>query len=123
MAAVGPAIGSCCYEVGPEVRARFEDASFTSAQIDRWFNARPVASSVNPAMASLSRVRKDGHWFFDAARSARAELESAGVPPGQIFVSGLCTASHRDVFCSYRRDGSPAGRMAAAVRWRGSGGR
>ena len=114
--AVGPAIASCCYEVGPDVRAEFERAGFAPAQLDRWFSVRPVVSAVNPPMASLSPVRRDGHWFFDASQSARAGLESAGVPPARIFVSGLCTASHPDLFCSYRRDGAPAGRMAAAIR-------
>jgi polyphenol oxidase len=114
--AVGPAIAACCYEVGPDVRTEFEQAGFAPAQLDRWFSVRPVASAVNPPMASLSPVRRDGHWFFDSSRSAREELESAGVSPERIFVSGLCTASHHDVFCSYRRDGAPAGRMAAAIR-------
>jgi YfiH family protein len=114
--AVGPAIAACCYEVGPDVRTEFERAEFAPAHLDRWFSVSPVASAVNPPMASLSPVRRDGHWFFDASRSAREELESAGVPPERIFVSGLCTASHRDLFCSYRRDGAPAGRMAAAIR-------
>jgi YfiH family protein len=116
VAAVGPAIGWCCYEVGPEVRVQFERALFDEADVDRWFSPEPVFSSVNPPMESLSRVRTGGHWFFDPSRSARAELEAAGVPSARIFVSGLCTASHRDLFCSYRRDGAPAGRMAAAVR-------
>ena len=115
--AVGPAIAACCYEVGPDVRTEFDRAGFASAQLDRWFSRRPVASPGNPPMASLSPVRRDGHWFFDASQSARAELEAAGIPASQIFVSGLCTASHPDVFCSYRRDGAPAGRMAAAIRF------
>jgi copper oxidase (laccase) domain-containing protein len=31
-------------------------------------------------------------------------------------MADLCTASHPRVFCSYRRDGVGAGRLAAAVR-------
>jgi len=114
--AVGPAIGPCCYEVGPDVRTQFERASFAAPQLASWFRAGPLASSVNPPMPSLSRARKEGHWFFDAARAARDQLEVSGVAAAQIFTSGLCTASHPDAFCSYRRDGSPAGRMAAALR-------
>ena len=44
------------------------------------------------------------------------QLAAAGLPRDQIFVSEMCTASHRDAFCSYRRDGVQAGRMAAAIR-------
>jgi copper oxidase (laccase) domain-containing protein len=43
------------------------------------------------------------------------QLRSAGVRADRIHVAGLCTASHPDVLCSYRRDGSPAGRLAAAI--------
>ena len=116
LVAIGPAIGSCCYEVGPDVRTQFERASFTPAQLGAWFSALPVASGLNATMTALSPVRREGHWFFDASQSARDELTSAGLTGVQIYASGLCTASHHDVFCSYRRDGAPAGRMAAAIR-------
>jgi YfiH family protein len=115
-AAIGPAIGACCYEVGPEVRAQFEHAAFAREALDRWFSATPGSSPGNPPMASLPPVRRDGHWFFDPAIAARDALVSAGLSEMRIFASGLCTASHPDVFCSYRRDGAPAGRMAAAIR-------
>jgi YfiH family protein len=116
MVAIGPAIASCCYEVGPDVRTCFERAAFNSGQLDAWFSGDPIASANNPVMAALPAVRRKDHWFFDAGRSARDQLISAGVQDGQVFVSGLCTASHPDVLCSYRRDGAPAGRMAAAIR-------
>ena len=41
---------------------------------------------------------------------------AAGVPTQQIYSADLCTASHADAFCSYRRDGAPAGRLAAVIR-------
>jgi YfiH family protein len=116
LVAIGPAIGWCCYEVGPDVRTQFERASFSEAQLGAWFSALPVASALNPTMTSLSPVRREDHWFFDASQSARDQLTSAGLTATQIYASGLCTASHHAVFCSYRRDGAPAGRMAAAIR-------
>jgi len=36
----------------------------------------------------------------------------------QIFAAGLCTASHPQLQCSYRRDWKDAGRMAASIRAR-----
>jgi YfiH family protein len=116
MAAIGPAIGACCYEVGPEVRTRFEQGVFPPDALDRWFSATPLRSSRNPPMPSLPAARRRGHWFFDPAMAARDVLLSAGLSATRIFASGLCTASHPGVFCSYRRDGAPAGRMAAAIR-------
>jgi YfiH family protein len=118
VAAIGPSIGACCYEVGAEVFQRFVRTGFTSDQIGRWFLPRPAPSARNatwPSLASLPTPRED-HWYFDAWASAREQLEAAGIPAGQIFVAELCTASHPEWLCSYRRDGSPAGRMAGAIR-------
>ncbi len=115
--AVGPAIGACCYEVGEDVRAQFADAGFTPAQLGRWFGREPAAlSPANPPMASLSAVRRQGHWFFDAWSCVRDQLKDAGVPGAQVSVADLCTASHDAAFCSYRRDGAAAGRMAGVIR-------
>jgi len=93
VAAVGPSIGACCYEVGAELAGHFSahpDAS-------RWFSphARP---------------------HFDLWRATRDQLERAGVPASQIHVSALCTFDHPALFHSYRRDGTLAGRLVAAIR-------
>jgi copper oxidase (laccase) domain-containing protein len=58
---------------------------------------------------------RERHLFFDSARAVRDQLELAGIPPAQVLVADLCTASH-SVFCSYRRDGVGAGRLAAVIR-------
>jgi purine-nucleoside/S-methyl-5'-thioadenosine phosphorylase / adenosine deaminase len=102
LVAAGPSISAARYEVGADVRAKFESAEFSGAQMDRWFTtgARPE------------------HWQFDGSLAARDQLESAGVPADQIFVAGLCTATYPDLLCSYRRDWKDAGRMAAVIRAR-----
>jgi hypothetical protein len=119
VAAIGPSIGACCYEVGTEVRERFEAAAFGPERIARWFRTEPRPSSRNPSMPGLSRPHRAGRWFFDGWSAAREQLEEAGVPPARIFVAELCTASHAKTFCSYRREGSGAGRLAGAIRSRG----
>jgi len=116
LVAAGPAIGACCYEVGDDVRATFADAGFTSAQLDRWFLEKPLMLPDNPPMSTLASVRRSGYWFFDGWSCVREQFEAAGVPAGQIFLSELCTASHDAAFCSYRRDGKVAGRMAGVIR-------
>ena len=116
LAAIGPAIGSCCYEVGEDVRARFVEAGFGSDEIARWFVAAARPSPRNPSMPSLPLVTRSGRSFFDGWRCAREQLSSVGVPDHQIYSADLCTASHPGAFCSYRRDGSGAGRMAAVIR-------
>jgi polyphenol oxidase len=98
--AIGPSISGPRYEVGDEVRARFRQDGFPAAECDRWFAPGP----------------RPRHWFFDGWASARDQLAAAGVSADQIHLAGLCTASHPDLLCSYRRDGTAAGRIAAAIR-------
>jgi polyphenol oxidase len=102
VAAIGPSISAPRYEVGAEVRIRFEQAGFSSEQLARWF----------------SPAERPGHWFFDAWRAAQDQLAAAGVAARHIHLAALCTASYPDIFCSYRRDGKGAGRIAGAIRAR-----
>jgi YfiH family protein len=115
LAAIGPSIGACCYEVGEDVRAAFAAAEFSGEELSRWFVDAPIASVHNRSMPGLPEQPRTGHWFFDGWASVRAQLKSAGVPASQIFGVELCTASHPEWFCSYRRDGAAAGRLAGAI--------
>jgi len=100
VAAVGPSISAERYEVGDDVRARFAAAGFPDATLARWFRAG----------------ERPGHWLFDGWTSAADQLETAGMAAANVHTSALCTATYPELFCSYRRDGSRAGRMAAAIR-------
>jgi YfiH family protein len=100
VAAIGPSISAPRYEVGDDVRDRFERAGFSDDQLTHWF---------------LPGIRA-GRWQFDGWASARDQLSASGVPTDQIHLAGLCTASDPDLLCSYRRDGKDAGRIAAAIR-------
>ena len=111
--AIGPSIGACCYEVGDEVRGRFGEA-FEGSGSAAWFLRGPAVIPGNPPYTELGA--RPGRWFFDGWRAARDQLEAAGVPAEQIHESRLCTASHADILCSYRRDGSAAGRIAGVIR-------
>jgi YfiH family protein len=116
VAAIGPSIGACCYAVGHEVRDRFAAAGFSEWELSRWFTTEARSSPGNPPLARLTLRAREGHWFLDMWTAARDQLRSAGVREDRIFVAELCTTSHPDTLCSYRRDGAPAGRMAAAIR-------
>jgi YfiH family protein len=85
VAAVGPHIGVCCYEVGEEVARLF------------------------PGLTT------SGKPHLNLAEANRLQLLNAGIPAGQIEVSSLCTRCREDLFFSYRRDGSRAGRMLAII--------
>jgi len=115
VAAIGPAIGACCYQVGPDVRDAFR-MHRAGGDGGAWFSPAPVPIAGNPPMPKLPTGSRADRWFFDGWAAARAQLEAAGVPSDQVRCASLCTASHAEVFCSYRRDGSPSGRMAAVIR-------
>jgi YfiH family protein len=115
VAAIGPSVGACCYEVGADVKERFDRAGFGAGRAAAWFHDQPPRLPRNPPMASVTVGARDGRWFFDGWAAARDQLADAGVPPAQIFAAELCTASH-GAFCSYRRDGARAGRNLAAIR-------
>jgi hypothetical protein len=115
VAAIGPSIGACCYEVGADVRDAFRGAGFSEAELARWFSDRPQPSPTNPSMPGVTAGRP-AHWFFDGWAAVRDQLQATGLAADQIHTAALCTASHTDVLCSYRREGARAGRMAAAIR-------
>jgi YfiH family protein len=113
--AIGPAVGPCCYEVGGDVRDRFRASGFSDGEQARWFLDERRQDPRNPPMPGLPPRARPGRWYFDAWLSAGDQLTACGVPADRIHVAGLCTASHPGAFCSYRRDGRAAGRMAAVV--------
>lgn len=117
--ALGPSVGACCYEVGDEVRTQFTAAGFSEGQVAHWFQRQPADLPDNPTWPQvLARERRPGHWFFDGWAATRDQIVEAGVPAEHVMTPALCTASHPDVFCSYRRDGAPSGRIVGAIRCR-----
>jgi YfiH family protein len=83
--AIGPGIGKCCYEVGPEVAEQFREYD-----------------------AALTNITHPVH--LDLAEINHRQIREAGVPSTQIYSAGLCTKCHSE-FHSYRRDKQEAGRM------------
>ena len=84
-AAIGPGIGACCYEVGPEVSRHFESLG-----------------------GGVVRNRR-----LNLAEAARRLLREAGV--GEIESSDLCTSCKPELFFSHRRDGERTGRQGGVV--------
>ena len=98
VAAIGPSIGACCYDVGEELLEAFAAAGHDSAARADWF-----------ARDDAGRLRLD---LWSANRDL---LLHAGLRPDRIHVAGLCTKTHLDWFESYRADGTQAGRLAAII--------
>ncbi len=91
-AGIGPAIGPCCYRVGPEVIA--------------------AVIGEDPEKGELVHQRKDG-LYLDLPGVVRAQLERLGVR--QIEMSGICTACRTDEWFSHRAEGGRTGRFGALV--------
>lgn len=120
VAALGPAIGGGCYEVGPEVAQAFA-AQFPKAA--DWFDGPfdQLAHGEEPLWLPWLTMMPPGHVpppprvQLDLRASNRWQLIEAGVPEKQIDVSDLCTACRTDLLFSYRREGAKTGRMMAVI--------
>ncbi len=97
MAAVGPSIGPCCYEVGDDVAAA---VTATFAQPDALLPQQP-----------------HGRRRFDLWAANRQLLTEAGVQ--RIEMAELCTACHTEEFYSYRAERGKTGHFGALVMMRG----
>ena len=98
VAAIGPSIGACCYDVGDDLLRAFDEAGHSSVDRAAWFS-RDAA----------------GRLRLDLWRANADQLVHAGLAPDAVHVSGLCTRTHVGVFESYRAEGERAGRMAAII--------
>ena len=105
IAAIGPSIGPCCYQVGSDLVDAFAVAGHERYLIDRWFSTPP------PPRGSRERPQLS----LNVAGANGDQLILAGVPPNQIYNAGLCTAMHLDVLTSYRAEKEKAGRIAAVI--------
>jgi hypothetical protein len=85
---LGPCIRGCCYEVGPEVAARFPAAAL-----------RGAGAAVH----------------LDLPTAARLRLIAAGAPAQAIHDTGACTACEPQAYFSHRRDRSLTGRHWGVV--------
>ena len=116
VAVLGPAIGRCCYEVGPEVVRAFASQF---ARATDWFDPFETEEEPNP-LQWLSMV-PPGHApppkksRLDMIAANSWQLTEAGVPAATVIASTLCTACRTDLLFSYRREGSRTGRMMAVI--------
>lgn len=101
IAALGPSIGACCYEVGAEVRQAFVEAGHHASLLDQWF-----------------QPKGEGKYVLDTVLAARQQLEGTGLPASRIHAADLCTKCHERTFHSYRSHGRNAGRMVGVIRAR-----
>jgi len=116
LAALGPSIGPCCYEVGAEFVTKFT-AQFADAS--EYFDEPRTGDEPNPlqwlSMAPPGHQPPPRNVHLDLSKANRAQLLAAGLRLPNIFVSGLCTACHTDLFFSHRREGGHTGRLMSVI--------
>ncbi len=97
LAVIGPSIGQCCFETGPEVADEFY-MKLSKINVDKFIKPPEIP---------------DGRFYIDLKGVNRALLENAGIKKENIFSHEICTFCAKDLFYSYRRDCGDTGRMAA----------
>jgi YfiH family protein len=121
MAAVGPSIRVCCYEVGEEIQDEFR-SRFSGGE--QYFRKVPRASGsvgerhplLFPTGQPPGRVQSNQPTVhLDLVAVTRAQLRSAGVPPTKVEVAEFCTACRTDLFFSHRKEEGSAGRMMSVI--------
>jgi YfiH family protein len=119
VAAMGPCIQKCCYEVGEEVRAKFETQfAYASSLFHELKESDPVREKY-PLLFLTARA--PGHselpvkLFLDLVEANRRQLLDAGVLAKNIEAVGPCTACHSDLLFSHRAEKGVTGRMMSAV--------
>ncbi len=122
-AAIGPGIGGCCYEVGEEVRTKFESQfEYGSSLFREVKNSDPVHEKY-PLLFLTARAPGHGELppqlFLDLAEANRRQLLAAGVLKRNIDASTLCTNCHPELLFSYRAQKGKTGRMMGVVGIRG----
>ena len=102
VAAVGPSIGACCYEVDEAVREGL------------------LAGPGREDAAAVLQGGDGGRWRLDLWEANRRQLVRAGVRPEAIAVLGECTGCAREGdgarrYFSHRMEGGRTGRMLGVV--------
>lgn len=99
LAAIGPSIGSCCYEV---------DAVAANA-----FRGHRCSE------AFLRPGERKNRWMLDLVEANRVQLLNEGLCAEHIDTSGLCTKCRPDVFFSHRGSGGITGRQISFLMIKG----
>ena len=102
VAAMGPAIGPCCYEVNHVVVNTFSRRG--EEGMEEWNRS-----------SSSSSTDQNELWSLDLAEANKVQLLRAGIKGKNITASPFCTSCREDLFYSHRRDGDKTGRLAAII--------
>jgi len=116
LAAIGPSIGPCCYEVAADFVIKFT-AQFADAA--DYFDEPRSGEEPNPLQ--WLNMKPPGHQpppknvHLDLRKANRSQLAAAGLLAKNIYISDLCTACHTGLLFSHRREGPLSGRLLSVI--------
>lgn len=93
---IGPSIGPCCYEIGPEV----------VTQVEKIFHSKE---------GYINNESPNGKAYFNLWKGNERQLIQAGIPEENIEVARVCTCCNSDLFFSERHQRGPTGRFGAGI--------
>ena len=116
LAAIGPTIGGCCYEVGTEVASAFA-AKFSNA--NEFFDELRTGDEPNPLQ--WLNMMPPGHQpppknvILNLPKANKLQLLESGIPEKNIFVTTLCTSCDVGQLFSYRKERDRSGRLLSVI--------
>jgi YfiH family protein len=119
VAAIGPGVQGCCYDVGEEVRTKFESQFAYAGSLFREVKESDPVREKYPLLFLTARA--PGHselpvkLFLDLVEANRRQLLDAGVLAKNIEAAAPCTACHTELLFSFRAEKGVTGRMMGAV--------
>ncbi len=96
IAAIGPSIGQCCYEVDDPVY-------------------KPLSKIPYLKQDKIFIKKENGKYMLSLWETNREILINAGIKAEHIDVTDLCTNCHPDIFHSHRFTGGKRGNLAALI--------
>ena len=119
VAAIGPGVQGCCYDVGEEVRTKFEMQFAYAGSLFREVKESDPVREKYPMLFLTARA--PGHselpvkLFLDLVEANRRQLLDAGVLAKNIDTAAPCTACHTELLFSFRAQKGVTGRMMGAA--------
>jgi copper oxidase (laccase) domain-containing protein len=92
--AIGPSIGSCCYEIGYDVEILFKEKYSKNLDII---------------------IKKDGKTYLNLWEANKINLINLGINENNIFSGDYCTSCNVNTLYSYRKEKGTKNRMIAAI--------
>ncbi len=119
VAAIGPGVQGCCYEVGEEVRTKFEAQFAYASSLFREVKESDPVREKYPMLFLTARA--PGHselpvkLFLDLVEANRRQLLDAGLLAKNIDTAAPCTACHTELLFSFRAEKGVTGRLMGAA--------